>query len=184
MYLYLCPTISMPHLLDAIEVVPDDEQTALEPEDIFAAAPGFLFPDDLVIVHGDPSSTIVYRSQRFGAIRLRTAEPVGEVHRRLFAHYVWNASIGLAGRMAGDGEERGGACEVGWSVADETVLELGAGAIILVARLSTFIMDIRLLRDVKLIASLPGTGLAGIIALLAGAKQVSVHPVMSSRHPK
>ena len=88
-----------------------------EPEDIFADATS-MFPDETRNIHGDPGSTVVYAS-RFGDIRLAVADPGGESNRKLFAHYLWNASIYCADMI-----ERGT-----WQVEGETVLELGAGEI-------------------------------------------------------
>lgn len=107
----------MPSLTDLVHVIPPDRDE--EPEDIFASAPGLIFTDDLRVLHGDPDSLVVYKSRRFGPIELRTADPVSENERRLFSHYVWNASLKLAELISADGDE--------WSVRDETVLELGAG---------------------------------------------------------
>lgn len=108
----------MPSLTDLVRVIPPDKDE--DPEDIFAFAPGLIFTDDLRNLHGDPDSVVVYQSKRFGSIELRTADPEGETERRLFSHYVWNASIKLAELVSSD--------DVAWHVEGETVLELGAGA--------------------------------------------------------
>ena len=112
-------TMSLTDLVQTIAPDKDDD-----PEDIFASAPGFLFTDDLRNIHGDPDSVIIYKSRRFGDIELRTANPEGEDERRLFSHYLWNASLLMAklisSRKGGEGGE--------WSVEGEKVLELGAGA--------------------------------------------------------
>lgn len=55
----------------------------------------------------------MYRSTRFGDIKLRLADPNDESERRLFAHYVWNAGVllgelvGQAGKGAGRGKDVG-----------------------------------------------------------------------------
>lgn len=103
-------------LTDLVDVIPPDRDD--DPEDIFAAATSSLFKD-VSNLHGDPDSTVVYKSKRFGPIELRTADPEGENERRLFSHYVWNASIKLSELMS----TAGGA----WDVEGERVLELGAG---------------------------------------------------------
>ena len=105
-------------LTDRIQIIPPDVDE--EPEDIFAAAPGLIFTDDLRNQHGDPGSTIVYKSLRFGDIELRTADPDGECERQLFSHYLWNAGIKLAELIS----QQDDAC---WDVAGERVMELGAG---------------------------------------------------------
>lgn len=107
---------AMPSLIDLVRVIPPDRED--DPEDIFASAPGLIFTDDLRNIHGDPESIVVYTSKRFGPIELRTADPEGERERRLFSHYVWNASIKLAELISTESD---------WSVDGETVLELGAG---------------------------------------------------------
>jgi len=105
-------------LTDLIQIIPPDRED--EPEDIFASAPGLIFTDDLRNQHGDPGSTIVYKSSRFGHIELKTADPEVEDERRLFSHYLWNAGIKLVELIS---EQENGS----WSVQDEKVLELGAG---------------------------------------------------------
>ena len=110
----------MPCLTDVVQVIPPDVDD--EPEDIFAAAPGLIFPDDLRNQHGDPGSKIVYRSARFGDIELNTADPESEDDRKLFGHYLWNAGIKMAELIS---QEDAGK----WSVKSKKVLELGAGAI-------------------------------------------------------
>ena len=107
-----------------IEIPPDAEES---PEDIFACAPGLIFTDDLRNQHGDPGSTIIYKSKKYGEIELQVADPSGETERRLFSHYLWNAGVLMAERISGerliDDIER-----QRWSVKGETVIELGAGA--------------------------------------------------------
>lgn len=110
----------MPRILDVISVVPDEVKDP-EPEDIFACALGTLFPDDLINCHGDSTASILYKSARYGEIRLRTCDPVGEQNRRLFAHYLWNAGISMAELVSREEDEQ-------WTVKGQTVLELGAGA--------------------------------------------------------
>lgn len=104
-------------LNDRIKVIPPD--TDDDPEDIFAAAPGLIFTDDLRNHHGDEGDVLVYHSQRFGDIELRAAQFESESDRKLFAHYLWNAGIKMAELISGDDPK--------WSVSDQTVLELGAG---------------------------------------------------------
>lgn len=114
----------MQNLTDLIRIIPLSE--TLEPEDIFASAPGFLFTDDLKNQHGDPGDLIIYKSVVYGDIELRTADPNGEEERNLFSHYLWNAGVLMAERVSGlrlPEEEK----EI-WSVRGEKVLELGAGA--------------------------------------------------------
>lgn len=115
----------MPPLTSFIQVIPSKD-TDLDVEDIFACAPGLIFPDDTRNQHGDPGSTIVYQSPRFGDIELTTADPVREEERQLFSHYLWNAGIKLAGLISEVGDVDEGE-KWDWSVEGEKVLEFGAG---------------------------------------------------------
>lgn len=106
----------MPSLTDVLQVlVPDDADT---PEDIFASAPGLIFTDDIVNLHGSPDATIIYKSARFGELELHTADPPLESERKLFSHYLWNAGLKLAELITHDHD---------WAVDGESVLELGSG---------------------------------------------------------
>ena len=114
----------MPNLTSLIQVIPRDIDET--PEDIFAAAPGLIFTDDLRNQHGDPGATIVYKSSRFGSIELNTADPESENERKLFGHYLWNAGVKMAELISHADVD----CEdTKWSVRGRTVLELGAGGI-------------------------------------------------------
>jgi hypothetical protein len=108
----------MSNLLDAVQIISPDKDD--EVEDIFASAPGLIFTDDTRNMHGDPGSTIIYKSERFGDIQLETANPDGEEERQLFSHYLWNAGIKMAKMISDENDSR-------WSVEEMTVLELGAG---------------------------------------------------------
>jgi hypothetical protein len=108
----------MLNLLDVVQIIPPDKDD--EVEDIFASAPGLIFTDDTRNMHGDPGSTIVYKSARFGDIQLKTADPDGEEERQLFSHYLWNAGIKMAEMISNEREPK-------WSVEGKNVLELGAG---------------------------------------------------------
>jgi hypothetical protein len=120
----------------------------LEPEDYLSSSLGVIFPDDITNQHGDPSTPVIYTSPRFGRVFLEMADPRGEGSRRLFAGFVWNAgvamAVGLEDAVEGKVETEEGEAEEKdpWDMRDETVLELGAG-----------------------------TGLAGIIAAKAGARE-------------
>lgn len=105
-------------LSDLIAVIPPDDNE--HPEDIFAAAPGLIFTDDLRNFHGDGSSVLLYKSKRFGDIELRTADPAKESDRKLFAHYLWNAGVKGAEMISQESDPA-------WMVKGERVLELGAG---------------------------------------------------------
>lgn len=89
-----------------------------EPEDIFSSALGLLFTDDVQNQHGEPGKSVIYKSNRFGDIRLSLVDPKAE-DVRLFAHYLWNAGVQLAELVSGDDQM--------WCVRGKRVLELGAG---------------------------------------------------------
>ncbi|KAG5981155.1 hypothetical protein E4U55_003242 [Claviceps digitariae] len=70
---------------------------ALEPEDFFSASLGVIFPDDVTCQHGDAEHSLVYTSPHLPkGLHLELADPVDETDRRLFSHYLWNASLLLA----------------------------------------------------------------------------------------
>lgn len=140
--------------------------TLTEPEDYLSTSLGVIFPDDITNQHSDASCPVTYSSPRYGDVFLQLADPQGEGNRRLFSHHLWNAGVQLA-TLIEDGDEikggsDGGADVLGngmnaeedrgilsdgisWRVKSERVLELGAG-----------------------------TGLAGIIAAKAGAREVVI----------
>ncbi|KAF2231336.1 hypothetical protein EV356DRAFT_525983 [Viridothelium virens] len=99
-------------LTDRIQTVPDDPEEATDPADIFHDAVGSIFSDDVRDQHGHPSATILYKSEKYGTLKLKVATPEQELDWRLFAHYLWNAGVKMA---------------ILWNVAGERVLELGSG---------------------------------------------------------
>ncbi|KAE9969698.1 hypothetical protein EG327_010506 [Venturia inaequalis] len=156
-------------LSSLLRALPKSKEAVPEPEDIFQYSLGLIFTDDLQIQHGDPGTTVNYRSNGYGDLEFEVADPQGEEERTKFAHYLWNAGVLMSELVGGRGEERVGkkalhqegeeeewgkrsfekgewwldeAEEEKWSVKGERVLELGAGV-----------------------------GLAGIISALAGAEE-------------
>ncbi|KAL9074051.1 MAG: hypothetical protein Q9157_004519 [Trypethelium eluteriae] len=124
-------------LTDRIQTVPDDPEEATDPADIFHDAVGSIFSDDVRDQHGHPSATILYKSEKYGTLKLKVATPEQELDWRLFAHYLWNAGVKMAILVGGEDEK----CEEEgkipamksikgwqWNVAGERVLELGSGA--------------------------------------------------------
>ncbi|KAK4127457.1 hypothetical protein N657DRAFT_641453 [Parathielavia appendiculata] len=72
-------------------------QEANDPEDFFAASLGVIFPDDVTNQHGDADHGLLYTSPHLPrGIPLALAEVKSEDDRRLFSHYLWNASLLLA----------------------------------------------------------------------------------------
>ncbi|KAI9672796.1 MAG: hypothetical protein M1831_000231 [Alyxoria varia] len=114
---------------------PKDE--GLDAEDILSSSLTSLYPDDTCNQWGDPDTTIIYRSGKFGDINLALPDPAGEDNRKLFAHYLWNAGVYCAEAIAGGasngdqnglvGEEDIPAIVDSFWVKGEKVLELGAG---------------------------------------------------------
>lgn len=87
--------------------------SALEPEDIFNSSLGLIFTDDLRNQHGDPGTTIIYLSSRFGPLEFGVADPNGEEERNKFAHYLWNAGVLMGELVGGRGEVGGRVIEEG-----------------------------------------------------------------------
>jgi len=112
-------------------------------EDIFSSALSSLFTDDTQNSHGSPGGSLTYTSPVFGDIELQIpAHPDVEEGRKLFAHYLWNASLVVAEGIEcasvgvgvnGDNKNGQTDCrECGdwnsrWNVRERRVLELGAG---------------------------------------------------------
>ncbi|UNI24442.1 Nicotinamide N-methyltransferase [Purpureocillium takamizusanense] len=67
------------------------------PEDYLSTSLGVIFPDDVTNQHGDAEHSLVYASPHLPRpLLLDLADPEGETDRRLFSHYLWNASLLLA----------------------------------------------------------------------------------------
>jgi nicotinamide N-methyltransferase len=109
-------------------------KTEEDPEDILASSIPLLFPHAAHNQHGNPGETLTYTSPPAQPIKLHLSDPVADEDRRLFAHYVWNASIFLA-EAIGNGSwfrnlgEDSRCRQDDWSVKGEKILELGAGKV-------------------------------------------------------
>lgn len=115
-------------------------------EDIYSNAVGLLFPDNLRTFHGDPGSHITYVSKRFGDMELSLVDPHDQDERVLFAHHIWNSGIQMAEFISDASDpttKEGGERDRRCDVNGRNVLELGSG-----------------------------TGLEGIVSVLAGAEEV------------
>ena len=101
-------------------------------EDILSDATETLYPDRYRNIHGDPGSEIIYASQFFDDIQLKTAASNDGDDYFLFAHYLWNASLQLTELISDSSQSLDNATSeygyrLSWSVKGEIVLELGAG---------------------------------------------------------
>lgn len=92
------------------------------PSEAQSNAVGLPIPDNIKTFHGSPGKSIIYSSRRFGDINLQLSEPENKDEHRFFAHHIWNSGIQLA-EFISDAQADGR-----WSVVNESVLELGAGA--------------------------------------------------------
>ncbi|KAL7930596.1 hypothetical protein V8C35DRAFT_312431 [Trichoderma chlorosporum] len=105
------------------------------PEDYLSTSLGVIFPDDITNQHGDAEHSLVYASPKLPRpLLIELADPEGETDRRLFSHYLWNASLLLAELIerdsldSTDGEQdRGLGGDVSFDTRGLSTLELGAG---------------------------------------------------------
>lgn len=95
-------------------------------EDIFSSALDLISPDETRSLHGSPGSHIIYKSRRFGNVRLELAAPESEDGRKLFAHYLWNAGL-LLGEYLEASVTTSDTDASTWDICGHQVLELGAG---------------------------------------------------------
>lgn len=80
-------------LVNRLESVNEAEQ----PEDFLGESLGVIFPDDVLTNHGEASNSLRYSSPYLPkSFYIRLADPDTEDDRRLFSHYLWNASLMLA----------------------------------------------------------------------------------------
>ncbi|MCJ1440013.1 MAG: hypothetical protein MMC23_000495 [Stictis urceolatum] len=132
----MSPSLPLPTLLSTPNAPSD-------PEDILSSSLSLLYPTAAQNQHGIPGGTITYTSPPLSPIKLHLSDPPSEESRRLFAHYVWNASLFLAEAISDGSWFRqlppDSRCRrEDWSVAGQRVLELGAGSALpsIVAHLS------------------------------------------------
>ncbi|KAF7531178.1 hypothetical protein G7054_g9127 [Neopestalotiopsis clavispora] len=68
-----------------------------DPEDFLGESLGIIFTDDVTTQHGDAANALRYTSPHLPKpLHIRLADPDTEDERRLFSHYLWNASLLLA----------------------------------------------------------------------------------------
>ncbi|RYP69527.1 hypothetical protein DL771_006042 [Monosporascus sp. 5C6A] len=68
-----------------------------EPEDFLGESLAVIFPDDVMVQHGDPDHALAWTSPHLPRpLHLALTEPPDRHDRYLFSHYLWNASLLLA----------------------------------------------------------------------------------------
>ncbi|UKZ83721.1 hypothetical protein TrVFT333_011530 [Trichoderma virens FT-333] len=107
------------------------------PEDYLSTSLGVIFPDDITNQHGDAEHSLIYASPRLPkTLLIELADPEGETDRRLFSHYLWNASLLLAELIERDSleatedeekQDRGLGGDISFDTRGLHTLELGAG---------------------------------------------------------
>ncbi|KAL7795026.1 hypothetical protein V8C37DRAFT_375300 [Trichoderma ceciliae] len=106
------------------------------PEDYLSTSLGVIFPDDVTNQHGDAEHSLIYASPKLPKpLLIGLADPEGDTDRRLFSHYLWNASLLLAELIERDsleagseaGEEAGLGAGLSFDTRGLDTLELGAG---------------------------------------------------------
>ena len=76
---------------------PSSKEPSETPEEVLEnTALTLFYPDAQRTFHGDPGSSIIYASERYGDIKLQLPDPEGRDERWLFAHHLWNSSVLLA----------------------------------------------------------------------------------------
>ncbi|KAH6889984.1 hypothetical protein B0T10DRAFT_44412 [Thelonectria olida] len=104
------------------------------PEDYFGTSLGVIFPDDITNQHGDSEHGLVYTSPHLPKpLLIDLADPVKEDDRKLFSHYLWNASLLLGEFVEADSlgvaleTPREAQGKLSFDVKGLSTLELGAG---------------------------------------------------------
>ncbi|KAI0898110.1 hypothetical protein F4806DRAFT_390468 [Annulohypoxylon nitens] len=105
-----------------------------EPEDFLSSSLGVIFPDDVTNQHGDAEHSLAYASPHLPRpLHIALADPDQESDRKLFSHYLWNASLLLAEFVEAGSLRlpltvgRGDLQVSDFDVTGLTCLELGAG---------------------------------------------------------
>ncbi|KAI1656677.1 hypothetical protein F4813DRAFT_120613 [Daldinia decipiens] len=123
-----------------------------DPEDYLSSSLGIIFPDDVTNQHGDAEHSLLYTSPHLPKpLHIALADPDREADRKLFSHYLWNASLLLAELVE----------------AGTLGLPLDVG----LRRLQPAAFDVATLETLELGA---GTALPSLMAALLGAKGVVV----------
>ncbi|KAM0237265.1 hypothetical protein ACHAPO_004611 [Fusarium lateritium] len=114
--------------------VNSDPDGPVDPEDYLSDALGVIFPDDITNQHGDAEHNLSYTSPHLPKpLVIDLADPVKEDDRKLFSHYLWNASLLLAEFIEADSlgiplqKPREAQDSISFDVKGLEILELGAG---------------------------------------------------------
>lgn len=111
------------------------EEEPSGPEDYLGTALGIIFTDDVENQHGgDTEHPLSYASPHLPRpLLIELADPERKDDRRLFSHFLWNASLLLAELVEADSlgvpleQPRRATAEVSFDVRGLATLELGAG---------------------------------------------------------
>ncbi|KAI2609303.1 hypothetical protein GGR54DRAFT_633038 [Hypoxylon sp. NC1633] len=123
-----------------------------DPEDYLCSSLGVIFPDDVTNQHGDADHSLIYTTPHLRQpLHIALADLDQENDRKLFSHYLWNASLLLAEFV-----------EAG---------ALGLSLDVDLGRLPPTYFDVTGLECLELGA---GTALPSLMAALLGAKNVVV----------
>ncbi|KAL1878053.1 hypothetical protein VTK73DRAFT_8188 [Phialemonium thermophilum] len=145
---------------------------AESPEDYLSSALGVIFPDDVMNQHGDAEHGLLYTSPHLPKpLHISLSDPVAEDDRRLFSHYLWNASLLLAELIeAGTlGLPQEGSAPTGGRSSSPPIAVVGGQGKRLCEPLSDF--SITGLSTLELGA---GTALPSLLCALLGARRVVV----------
>ncbi|KAH7141200.1 hypothetical protein B0J13DRAFT_53172 [Dactylonectria estremocensis] len=103
-------------------------------EDIFGSSLGVIFTDDVTNQHGYAEDTLVYTSPHLPKpLLIDLADPVEEGDRKLFSHFLWNASLLMGEFVEADSlgvpldKPRAAQETLSFDVKGLDTLELGAG---------------------------------------------------------
>ncbi|EPE09689.1 nicotinamide n-methyltransferase [Ophiostoma piceae UAMH 11346] len=72
-------------------------EAEVDPEDYLFSSLSVIFPDDTTNQHGDADHGVLYTSPHLPEpITMSVTDPEGDSDRKLFSHFLWNASLMLA----------------------------------------------------------------------------------------
>ena len=78
-------------------------EAEVDPEDYLFSSLSVIFPDDTTNQHGDADHGVLYTSPHLPEpITMSVTDPEGDADRKLFSHFLWNASLLLAKLIEAD----------------------------------------------------------------------------------